>query len=169
MANVLICWSVDRYVSKHAIYVWRNGGSIFLLFNLRKVLHVWGSHLKYGNQLVIYIVVTNLITFQAKPKEKRAPRAIMQRKPNCYETRPVQQYVSNCRINVCSLSPDPLSSVPRPLTPTMDRILASVEIAPVPESRPTMSNIQRLFYKVTLCQYLSLFRPTLINLSFLYW
>ena len=145
------------------MYVWRTGGSIFLLFNWRKVLHVWGSHLKYGNQLVIYIVVTNLITFQAKPKEKRAPRAIMQRKlVQCCN-------VSNCRIAVCSLSPDPLSSAPRPLTPTMDRILASVEIAPVPESRPTMSNIQRLFYKVTLCQYLSLFRPTLINLSFLYW
>ena len=158
MANVLICWSVDRYVSKHAIYVWRNGGSIFLLFNLRKVLHVWGSHLKYGNQLVIYIVVTNLITFQAKPKEKRAPQAIMQRKPIAMKV--VQCCnVSNCRIYVCSLSPDPLSSAPRPLSPTMDRILASVEIAPVPESRPTMSNIQRLFYKVTLCQYLSLCRP----------
>ena len=158
MANVLICWSVDRYVSKHAIYVWRNGGSIFLLFNLRKVLHVWGSHLKYGNQLVIYIVVTNLITFQAKPKEKRAPQAIMQRKPIAMKL--VQCCnVPNCRIDVCSLSPAPLSSAPRPLTPTMDRILASVEIAPVPESRPTMSNIQRLFYKVTLCQYLSLLRP----------
>ena len=159
---------MDRYVCKHAMYVWRNGGSIFLLFNWRKVLHVWGSHLKYGNQLVIYIVVTNLITFQAKPKEKRAPQAIMQRKPIAMKV--VQCCnVSNCRIEMCSLSPAPLSSAPRPLTPTMDRILASVEIAPVPESRPTMSNIQRLFYKVTLCQYLSLFRPTLINLSFLYW
>ena len=159
---------MDRYVCKHAMYVWSNGGSIFLLFNRRKVLHVWGSHLKYGNQLVIYIVVTNLITFQAKPKEKRDPQAIMQRKPIAMKL--VQCCnVSNCRIDVCSLSPDPLSSAPRPLTPTMDRILASVEIAPVLESRPTMSNIQRLFYKVTLCQYLSLFRPTLINLSFLYW
>ena len=159
---------MDRYVCKHAMYVWRIGGSIFLLFIWRKVVHVWSSHLKYGNQLVIYIVVTNLITFQAKPKEKRDPQAIMPRKPIAMKL--VQCCnVSNCRIEMCSLSPDPLSSAPRPLTPTMDRILASVEIAPVPESRPTMSNIQRLFYKVTLCQYLSLFRPTLINLSFLYW
>ena len=158
---------MDRYVCKHAMFVWRNGGSIFLLFNRRKVLHVWGSHLKYGNQLVIYIVVTNLITFQAKPKEKRAPQAIMQRKPIAMKL--VQCCnVSNCRIDVCSLSPDPLSSAPRPLTPTMDRILASVEIAPVPESRPTMSNIQRLFYLQSNPLPISQFAPTLINLSFLY-
>ena len=150
---------MDRYVCKHAMYVWRNGGSIFLLFNRRKVLHVWGSHLKYGNQLVIYIVVTNLITFQAKPKEKRDPQAIMQRKPIAMKL--VQCCnVSNCRIDVCSLSPDPLSSAPRPLRPPwaefwhLLRLLLFQSLGQLcPISRDCST------YKVTLCQYLSLLRP----------
>ena len=148
------------------MYVWRNGGSIFLLFNWRKVLHVWGSHLKYGNQLVIYIVVTNLITFQAKPKEKRAPRAIMQRKPIAMKV--VQCCnVSNCRIDVCSLSPDLLSSAPAPYAPhgqnsgicwdcSCSRVSANYVQYPeiVLQSNPLP---------------ISQFVPTLINLSFLYW
>ena len=157
---------MDRYVCKHAMYVWRNGGSIFLLFNRRKVLHVWGSHLKYGNQLVIYIVVTNLITFQAKPKEKRDPQAIMQRKPIAMKL--VQCCnVSNCRIDVCSLSPNPLSSAPPP--PYAHHGQNSGICWDCSCSRVSANYVQ---YPEIVLQSnplpISQFVPTLINLSFLY-
>ena len=125
-----------------------------------------------------YILVTGLITFHTKtlkPKEKKSSYAIVSHFHMSYMS---MTYLNKCPKNRGFIEYSPLSSCmdkslspfPPPSNQSLDRILASLEIAHVLPSSPTMSDFQGWVDKLALpiLQHVSTTYPFPLSCLFLW-